>query len=207
MNTLRWLILTCCTLIAGCALPASLSAAEQRVALVVGNSAYRSSPLRNPGNDARAIAAKLRKLGFAVIERENLQTRQIAPMLREFRSRLRAGDVALFFYAGHGLQVRGINYLPTVDADITSEDDVPLNSINVSQVLEIMEEAKTRLNLMFLDACRNNPFTRRFRSAAGGLARVDAPSGTLISFATRPGSVAADGDGSILCLREGSRRE
>ncbi|HNH91585.1 SUMF1/EgtB/PvdO family nonheme iron enzyme [Accumulibacter sp.] len=195
MNTLRWLILTCCTLIAGCALPASLSAAEQRVALVVGNSAYRSSPLRNPGNDARAIAAKLRKLGFAVIERENLQTRQIAPMLREFRSRLRAGDVALFFYAGHGLQVRGINYLPTVDADITSEDDVPLNSINVSQVLEIMEEAKTRLNLMFLDACRNNPFTRRFRSAAGGLARVDAPSGTLISFATRPGSVAADGDG------------
>ncbi len=195
MNTMRWLFLTFCVISAVLATSSPLSAAEQRVALVVGNSDYRSSPLRNPGNDARAIAARLRKLGFDVVERENLQTRQIAPMLREFRSRLRAGDVALFFYAGHGLQMRGVNYLPTVDAEITSEDDVPLNSINVSQVMEIMEEAKTRLNLMFLDACRNNPFTRRFRSTAGGLARVDAPSGTLISFATRPGSVAADGEG------------
>lgn len=195
MNTLRWLILAFAALAGTLPGVAPANAAERRVALVVGNSAYRASPLRNPGNDARAIAAKLKKLGFEVIARENLQTRQIAPTLREFRSRLQPGSVAIFFYAGHGLQMKGINYLPTVDADIASEDDVPLNSINVSQVLEIMEEAKTRLNLVFLDACRNNPFTRRFRSTAGGLARVDAPSGTLISFATRPGSVAADGDG------------
>jgi len=172
-----------------------LLADEKRIALVVGNSAYRASPLRNPGNDARAVAAKLEKLGFEVVVREDLRTRQIAPMLREFRSRLQPGSVALFFYAGHGMQLKGINYLPTIDADIAGEEDVPLNSLNVSQVLEIMEESKTRLNLIFLDACRNNPFTRRFRSAAGGLARVEAPSGTLISFATRPGSVAADGDG------------
>lgn len=172
-----------------------VQAGEQRIALVVGNSAYRISPLRNPGNDARAVAAKLDRLGFEVIVREDLRTRQIAPMLRDFRSRLQPGSVALFFYAGHGMQLKGINYLPTIDAEIVGEEDVPLNSLNVSQVLEIMEESKTRLNLIFLDACRNNPFTRRFRSAAGGLARVDAPSGTLISFATRPGSVAADGDG------------
>ena len=94
-----------------------------------------------------------------------------------------------------GCKLKAFNYLPAVDADITSEEEVPLQSVNVNQVLEIMEESKTRLNLIFLDACRNNPFSRRFRSAADGLAKVSAPSGTLISFATRPGSVAADGSG------------
>ena len=172
-----------------------LHADEKRVALVVGNSAYRNSPLLNPGNDARAVAAKLTTVGFEVILREDLRTRQIAPMLREFRDRLQPGAVALFFYAGHGMQLKGINYLPTIDANIAGEDDVPLNSLNVNQVLEIMEERKTRLNLVFLDACRNNPFSRRFRSSVGGLARVEAPSGTLISFATRPGSVSDDGTG------------
>ncbi len=169
---------------------------EKRIALVIGNSAYQGSPLKNPSNDARAMAATLRKLGFEVVARENLATRQISTTLREFRSRLQPGAVALFFYAGHGMQVKGINYLPTVDANISSEEDVPLNSINVNQLLEIMDDAKTRLNLVFLDACRNNPFSRRFRSAGDGLARINAPSGTLISFATRPGSIASDGEGS-----------
>ena len=168
----------------------------KRVALVIGNAAYGASPLRNPVNDARAIAAKLQKLGFDVVKRENLTTKQIGATLREFRSRLSPGAEALFFYAGHGLQVKGVNYLPAVDADITSEEDVPNQSINVNQLLEIMDDTKTRLNLIFLDACRNNPFSRRFRSAGGGLAKVEAPSGTKISFATRPGSVAADGAGS-----------
>lgn len=167
----------------------------KRVALVIGNSNYKEAPLRNPTNDARAIAAKLEKIGFKVIRRENLTAKQIGSTLREFRSQLTPGAEALFFYAGHGLQVKGINYLPTVDADITSEEDVPSQSIQLGQLLEILDEAKTRLNLVFLDACRNNPFTRRFRAAGGGLAKLDAPSGTKISFATRPGSVAADGDG------------
>lgn len=166
-----------------------------QVALVIGNSSYRTIPLPNPVNDARDISAKLRKLGFTVIERENLTSKQVGSTLREFRSRLKPGSVALFFYAGHGLQLKGSNYLPVVDAEIAGEEDVPMQSINVSQVLNIMEEAKTRLNLVFLDACRNNPFGRSFRSTAGGLAKVDAPSGTLISFATRPGSVASDGSG------------
>ncbi len=167
-------------------------ATEQRVALVIGNGAYKSAPLRNPVNDARAITAKLKTLGFEVIARENLTQKQVGAVLREFRSKLKPGGVALFFYAGHGVQVKGVNYLPTVDADITSEEDVPTQSLDVNKVLELMDEAKTRMNLVFLDSCRNNPYARSFRSAVDGLAKVNAPSGTIISFATRPGSVAAD---------------
>lgn len=192
---LRYLLLLAGTLFTASIVAQPNASGEQRIALVIGNSAYHNSPLSNPGNDARAMAAKLESHGFDVVSREDLTTRQISETLREFRSRLVPGGVALFFYAGHGVQIKGINYLPSVDADIRSEEDVPLNSINLNQVLEIMDEGKTRLNLIFLDACRNNPFMRSFRSAAGGLARVDAPSGTLISFATRPGSVAADGEG------------
>jgi formylglycine-generating enzyme required for sulfatase activity/uncharacterized caspase-like protein len=171
------------------------AASEKRVALVIGNSAYVNSPLRNPINDAADMAARLRSLGFEVVERRNLSTRQIGGTLREFRSRLSPGAVALVFYAGHGVQIKGENYLPTVDADINSEEDVPNQSISMRQLMDVLDEAKTRLNLVFLDACRNNPYARSFRSSDRGLARISAPSGTLISYATRPGSVAADGAG------------
>lgn len=174
---------------------ANAPALEKRVALVIGNSAYLKGPLKNPVNDATDVAAKLRASGFEVIERSNIKTSQIGRTLREFRAQLTPGAVALFFYAGHGLQIRGENYLPAVDADIEAEEDAPNQSIAMRQIMEIMEDAKTRLNLAFLDACRNNPYARSFRSGADGLARVSAPSGTLISFATRPGSVAADGTG------------
>lgn len=168
---------------------------EQRIALVIGNGAYTISPLKNPVNDAKDMANKLRSLGFDVIERNNLQTRQIGATLREFRSKLVPGAVALVFYAGHGLQIKGDNYLPAVDAEINSEEDVPNQSLAVKQIMDVLDESKTRLNLVFLDACRNNPYARSFRSADRGLARISAPSGTLISYATRPGSVAADGGG------------
>ncbi|WP_300456254.1 SUMF1/EgtB/PvdO family nonheme iron enzyme [Accumulibacter sp.] len=169
---------------------------EHRVALVIGNSAYLQSPLKNPVNDARAMRDKLKKMEFDVVMRENLKARDIGGALREFRSKLRPGSVALFFYAGHGLQIRGENYLPAVDAEISSEEDVPHQSLNVNTVLNTMEDSKAGVNLVLLDACRNNPFTRSFRSGAGaGLARIQAPSGTLIHYATRPGSVAEDGDG------------
>lgn len=168
---------------------------EQRIALVIGNGAYINSPLKNPVNDARDMASKLRRLGFDVVERHNLQTRQIGGTLREFRSKLAPGAVALVFYAGHGLQIKGDNYLPAVDADINSEEDVPNQSLAVRQIMDVLDESRTRLNLVFLDACRNNPYARSFRSADRGLARVSAPSGTLISYATRPGNVAADGGG------------
>lgn len=175
--------------------PAYPVAGESRIALVIGNSDYKSSPLSNSVNDARDMAQRLKELGFDVIERENLSTRQIGPMLREFRAKLAPDSVALFFYAGHGLQVKGVNYFPAVDAQISGEDDVSLQSLDLSKILELFEQSKTRLNLVFLDACRNNPFARSFRSASNGLAKVEAPSGTLISFATRPGSVASDGEG------------
>jgi formylglycine-generating enzyme required for sulfatase activity len=168
---------------------------ESRVALVIGNGTYKTSPLKNPVNDAKDMATKLRGLGFVVIERSNLGIRQIGSTLREFRSKLAPGGVALVFYAGHGLQIKGENYLPAVDADIASEEDVPNQSLAIRQIMDVLSDAKTRLNLVFLDACRNNPYSRSFRSAGEGLSRVTAPSGTLISFATRPGSVAADGDG------------
>ena len=168
---------------------------SKRVALVIGNSTYTNSPLKNPVNDAKDIATKLRKLGFVVIERNNLTTREIGGTLQEFRSKLEPGAVALFFYAGHGLQIKGDNYLPAVDANINSEYDVPNQSLAMRQIMDVLDESKSRLNLVFLDACRNNPYARSFRSSDRGLARVTAPSGTLISYATKPGSVAADGTG------------
>jgi hypothetical protein len=169
---------------------------EKRIALVIGNADYTNSPLKNPVNDAKDIASKLRKLGFEVIERHNMTTKQIGRTLSEFRSKLVVGSVALVFYAGHGIQIKGENFLPAVDADIEAEEDVPNQSLAVKQIMDVLDEAKTRLNLVFLDACRNNPYARSFRSTAGdGLARITAPSGTLISYATRPGSVAGDGAG------------
>jgi len=174
---------------------AQSSGNEHRVALIVGNASYKTSPLRNPVNDARAMRDKLKRMGFEVVYFENLQVRQVGSALREFRNAIRPGSVALFFYAGHGLQVRGENYLPTVDADLASEEDVPYQSLSLSAVLNTMEDSKAAVNLVLLDACRNNPFARNFRSQAQGLARVQAPSGTLIHYATRPGSVAEDGGG------------
>ena len=170
-------------------------ASEHRVALVVGNAAYKDSPLRNPVNDARAMRDKLKGMGFEVAYFENLQTKQVGSAMREFRNLIRPGSVALFFYAGHGLQVRGENYLPTVDAELAGEEDVPNQSLSLSLVLNTMEDSKAGVNLVLLDACRNNPYARNFRSGPTGLARVQAPSGTLIHYATRPGAVAEDGTG------------
>ena len=170
--------------------------AARRVALVIGNADYRNGPLRNPVNDARAMAASLRTFGFDVLLKENLRTREIGALYREFRTRITPGATALVFYAGHGVQVKGQNYFPSVDADIDTEEDVPLQSMNLGTLLENMEEAKAGVNLVFLDACRDNPFARRFRSGSRGLAKVEAASGTLIHYATKPGSVAADGDGA-----------
>ena len=165
------------------------------MALVIGNAAYGQGSLANPVNDARAMASRLRTLGFDVILRENLKTRDIGGVYREFRSKIAPGNVALVFYAGHGIQFKGQNYFPAVDSVINSEEDVPLQSLNLSSLLDNMEEAKAGVSLVFLDACRNNPYSRSFRSPSNGLAKVEAASGTLIHYATKPGSVAADGDG------------
>lgn len=171
------------------------NAGERRVAFVVGNSAYKMGPLKNPGNDARAVAAMLRKLNFEVIERQNVTRETFALGVREFGDKLKGATVGLFYFAGHGLQVRGRNFLVPVDADIAREDEVPYRSLDVNEVLDKMDSARTPINLVLLDACRNNPFARSFKLSQVGLAQMDAPSGTLIGFATAPGSVAQDGDG------------
>jgi formylglycine-generating enzyme required for sulfatase activity len=171
------------------------AATEQRVALVIGNANYKTAPLRNPANDAKAMADKLQGLGFKVTLKLDQDQKGMADAIRAFGNQLKAGGAGLFYYAGHGMQVKGRNFLIPVDADIQNEDEVPYRSIDANEVLSKMETAKNRLNLMILDACRNNPFSRKFRSASQGLAQMDAPSGTLVAFATAPGSVASDGSG------------
>jgi hypothetical protein len=168
---------------------------EHRVALVIGNSAYQAgAALANPVNDARAMAAKLRALGFDVISVENGNQQAMRRAIGQFSGRLGANAVSLFYYAGHGVQVNGHNYLVPVDAEISSEQTVRLETIDVDAVIDQMAMAKSRINLVILDACRNNPYERRFRSVSGGLASIEAPTGTLIAYATSPGKVAADGD-------------
>lgn len=168
---------------------------ERRIALVIGNAAYKSSPLKNPVNDARAMAKALRSTGFGVTLVENGSLTAMRRAVRAFGDDLASGGVGLFYYAGHGMQVRGRNYLIPINADIEREDEVEDGALDANFVLAKMESARNPLNLMILDACRNNPFARAFRSSAQGLAQMDAPAGTLVAFATAPGSVAADGEG------------
>lgn len=166
-----------------------------RVALVVGNSRYRVSPLTNPVNDARAMAAVLRRLGFEVHERIDVGYSELHQAIEQFGNRLKPGGVGLFYYAGHGMQVQGNNYLIPVDARINAENEVRYKAVDAGLVLAKMEQAKGEVNIVILDACRDNPFSRSFRSGAMGLASMDAPTGTLVAYATAPGRTAADGGG------------
>ncbi len=168
----------------------------QRVALVIGNSAYKDAPLTNPVNDARAISTALQEAGFTVILRENTDQRGMLSAMREFGDKLRGGGTGLFYYAGHGMQIKGRNYLIPVGANVEREDEVAYSAVDAQAVLDKMEAAGNATNIMILDACRNNPFTRSSRSSQGGLAQMDAPVGTLVAFATSPGAVASDGTGA-----------
>jgi formylglycine-generating enzyme required for sulfatase activity len=183
--------------VALCLLLAFLAPAHAaRLALVIGNKDYTVGALKNPLNDAEAMAGALDGLGFQVTLVKNLKRDDIGRTVEVFANRIRPGDDVLVFYAGHGLQVKGMNYLPAVDARISVEADVPLNSLNLSELLQRLDEAKAGVRLLLVDACRDNPYSRGFRSSARGLARVEgAPSGTLMHFATRPGGVAGDGAG------------
>jgi len=174
----------------------SSAAPEHRIALVIGNSAYSSGPLKNPVNDATAMASQLQKLGFTVILRLDATLRGMEDALTDFGDRLKRGGVGLFFYAGHGLQVGGINYLVPVGAKINRESDIKYETLDTGKVLDEMANANNDMNIVILDACRDNPYTRRFRSASRGLTIVsNAPAGTFISYSTGPGNVANDGDG------------
>lgn len=179
----------------GMSLAAPATNTEKRVALVIGNSRYASAPLRNPVNDAKLIAATLREIGFEVIARTDVGQQEMKQAVKEFSRKIQNGAVGLFYYAGHGMQSGGRNFLIPIDAQIESEGDVVIEGFDLNSVLEQMGMAQNRLNIVILDACRNNPFTRSFRSGSQGLVQVSAPAGTFIAYATAPGQTASDGKG------------
>lgn len=177
-------------------LASGANADDPLTALVIGNSSYHSSPLANPVNDAADISRNLELLGFEVIHKENLTRKQMRNAIREFGKKLKAkGGAGIFFYAGHGMQVSGKNYLIPIGADIQSEFEVPDESIDADSLLRTIEDSGNPLNIVVLDACRDNPFARSFRSSAKGLARMEGGTGTLIAYSTGPGNVAMDGEG------------
>ncbi len=193
------------TLIANLLL-AGPASAEKRVALVIGNSAYvKSSVLANPANDAAEMARALTEAGFEVIAGLDLDKRAFDVKVRDFARALNNADVALFFYAGHALQVSGRNYLVPVDASMDRERDLDFETVGVDFVLRQMEiDRENKTNLVFLDACRDNPLARNLARSMGtrsasisqGLAQVQTGVGTFISYSTQPGNVALDGSGA-----------
>jgi len=170
---------------------------QKRLALVIGNGNYLGSSLANPENDAREMKNILLQYGFDVLEHENLNQSQMKKAMDEFGDKLKNYNVGLFFYAGHGIQSKGYNYLVPVDANIKSEEQVEYDCVQADRILAFMESSGTSVNIIILDACRNNPFERSWtRSASGmGLAFMNAPKGSLIAYATAPGSTASDGSG------------
>jgi tetratricopeptide (TPR) repeat protein len=181
-----------------CAGMGSAAHAEKRVALVIGNSAYRAVPaLPNPAADAKLMSDTLLSLGFFVVgggAQTDLDKAGFDDVLQKFKTQLIGADVAVFYYAGHGVETHGLNYLVPVDAHPLDEADVFAQMVGVSGILDQLEKSGTRINLVLLDACRDNPFSGHgVRSTTGGLAQMPAPVGTLISFATQPRSVSLDG--------------
>jgi hypothetical protein len=169
---------------------------QQRIALVIGNANYTVGKLKTPLNDATDMANALKELGFEVILLKDSSKRQMDDALDQFTTRINQGYVGLFYYAGHGMQVEGENYLIPVNAQIKAEKDVEYESMPLGKILGRMEDAGNRINIVILDACRDNPFRKFWRSSSRGLtAPVQAASGTLIAFATAPGKVASDGTG------------
>ena len=186
---------------------AATAPAERQVALVIGNNDYRIGALKNPVNDAQSVAGALRGLGFDVTLRENTSRREMIEAFRQFSTDARAARVRVIFYAGHGVQVKGRNYLLPVDTEIRAEDEVPGKSADLNELLERLGALPHGINIVILDACRNNPFSGavvvgpdgrrlKFRGATpSGLARVEAPLGSMVAFSTAPGGVALDNPG------------
>jgi hypothetical protein len=184
-------------------LAAGSAFAENRVALVIGQSAYRSVPaLPNPANDARAVTQMLTDSGFEVSTASDLSQSELRQQVSEFAGKVAAkgaDTVALVFYAGHGLQIDGENYLVPVDVDPKREADIPIQAVRLNDILNTLTSVPSKMRILLLDACRNNPFPNISKTAGGGLAIVDAKigaPGTFLSFSTSPGAVAEDGSGA-----------
>jgi uncharacterized caspase-like protein len=177
--------------------------AESRLALVIGQSAYRSVPaLSNPANDAKAVSQLLTDSGFDVLTASDLSQSQIREKVSEFAGKVAEkgpDTVALVFYAGHGLQIDGENYLVPIDVDPKREADIPLQAVRLNDVLNALTSVPNKMRILLLDACRNNPFPELNKTAGHGLALVDTKvgsPGTFLSFSTSPGAEAEDGNGA-----------
>lgn len=187
---------------------AALAGGGKRTALVIGNGAYKSAPLKNPVGDAQAVAASLKQLGYEVVLKQNTTLFELIEVLRDFSLRAASSDVRLLFYAGHGIQARGRNYLLPVDTEPQGEDEIAAKAADVGEFIDRLSGLKKGLNIVVLDACRVNPFAGgvivgpdgrrlKFRGVTpAGLARLDAPVGTLVAFSTAPNGIALDGAGS-----------
>lgn len=171
---------------------------EKKTALIIGNGDYKSGPLKNAVNDALDMAATLSGKGFKVILRHDASRREMRDAIREFGHEISEGGVGLFYYSGHGLQVDGENFLIPIDADIELKAEVAEECVSAATVLKVMEYSNNRINVIILDACRNNPFRSFSRSDEKGITKMDPPQGakqgSIIAFATAPGAVASDGD-------------
>jgi tetratricopeptide (TPR) repeat protein len=171
---------------------------QKRLALVIGNSTYEhGGSLPNPVNDANAIATALQSVGFEVMKYQNVNQKQMKMAINAFGQKLTGYEVGVFYYAGHGIQNKGMNYMIPIEADLQTEAQVEFDCVAADRVLAYMDAAQVKVNVIILDACRNNPFERSWhRSANGnGLAMMNAPTGSLIAYATAPGKVASDGSG------------
>lgn len=169
---------------------------DKRIALVIGNSNYGGdNRLNNPVNDASDLARKLERLGFYVIRSLDMDKQSMENSIRQFGQKAAGYDVALFYYAGHGIRCDGVNYLVPINASLPDETSVKYNCTNANMVLDYMENAGCKMKIVILDACRNNPFERSWNRAMdkGGLSIMNAPVGTFIAFSTAPGNVASDG--------------
>lgn len=167
-----------------------------KIALIFGNGNYSEAPLRNPINDAESLRKKLEDLGFKCIAYTDAQIKLMEQGLAQFGSKLPESEVGLFFFAGHGMQIQGKNYLTAIDTNFENELDAKYSSLPLDKVIDVMESGSNRTSIIILDACRNNPYERRWRGGESlGLAPVYAPKGMIIAYATSPGQVAFDGEG------------
>jgi hypothetical protein len=171
---------------------------RKMTALVIGNAAYPDGKdLANPVNDATDIASKLKSYGFDILLAADCTAKEMEKQLKSFRKQLDSSDVGLFFFAGHGMQIEGVNYLLALDTDMDTETDAKYSSLSLDKIVDVMANSAATTKIIILDACRKNPWERRWHRAPGvrGLASVYAPKGTIIGFATSPGEVAYDGIG------------
>jgi len=172
----------------------NLAAADGgRVALVIGNADYKGERLANPLNDAASIANTLRRLGFRVEMLTNASRRQMSEAINQFGNKLKSNEVGFFYFSGHGAQVSGENYLFPIDAQVDNERDIKYATVHIGEVLDAMADAKNSVNIVIIDACRNNPFARSWRSGTRGLAPIHAAKGMIIAYSTAPGNLASDG--------------